>query len=73
MWSIQKYYSELIFFRKTILEQSSKFTNQFPEFDGNKEIIGEMNLWLKECGEILAWSAPLMTLYYVFLKADIMK
>ena len=68
-WTVQKCYSEFVFFRATIFETAQKFTNHFPEWsDDLKEVITEMNDWIKECGEVLGMSATLNALYYGFVK-----
>ena len=67
-WNIKKCYSEFVFFRKTILETASKFVNPFPLITDNKDIVNEMSVWLKECGDAMNFSTPLTVLFYGFLK-----
>lgn len=72
-WFIKKHYSELDFFRKTILEQSSKFSEKFPspeEFSDHKEMLLEMTAWIKDCGEVLHSSAMLNQMFFAFLKVN---
>ena len=39
-WEVVRYYSEFVFFRKTILEVANKLKNEFPKYtDDNKDML----------------------------------
>ena len=70
-WTIKKHRSEIIFFRNTVLETAQTLKNPFPIISkDNKDLIAEMSIWLKECGDALLYSSSQTSLFYSFLKAN---